>query len=252
MRREQAPDRRDAKIANPMTPAAKTPAAMATWVGWRGSRVALVIVAHPVLQAFAFALLVLIYMWFVAPATGPAGRAFCLMVLAILPVGSNLLHRDRASDIGFRLDNLGRSTLEVGGASVAGALLLAAVRLLAARDAPAPNLPSVSAIVTYPFWGLLQQYALQGFVRRRLRAAWGPRASAAAAAILFGILHAPNPVLVPTTTLAGYLWCRLHEQRPNLFTLALSHAALALLVLELFPGTWHHSLRVGPGFWSWG
>jgi membrane protease YdiL (CAAX protease family) len=212
---------------------------------------ALVIVAHPVLQAFAFALLVLIYIWGVAPAIGAALRALCLPLLASLPLASNLLHRDRPSDIGFRLDNVGRSALEVGGASVAGALLLAAVRLLAARDAPPPNLPSVSAIVTYPFWGLLQQYALQGFVRRRLRAAWGPRASAAVAAILFGSLHAPNPVLVPTTTLAGYLWCRLHERAPNLFTLALSHAGLALLVLELFPGAWHHSLRVGPGFWSW-
>jgi membrane protease YdiL (CAAX protease family) len=238
-------------MANPATPTAKTMVAMTTWTGWRESRVALFIVAHPAMQVFAFALLVLIYMWKVEPASGMVPRGLCLLLLASLPLASNLLHRDRASEIGFRLDNLGRSTLEVGGASVAAALLVAAVRLLATRDAPAPNLPSVSAIVTYPFWGLLQQYALQGFVRRRLRAAWGPEAAAAVAAILFGILHAPNPILVPATTLAGYFWCRLHERTPNLITLSFSHAGLALLVLELFPAAWHHGLRVGPGYWSW-
>ena len=220
---------------------------------WRDSAVARFIVAHPAMQPFVFAALVSIYIWWVAPAAGMVPQAMCLAVLGSLPLASNLVHRDGWRDIGLRLDNLPRSALAVGGASAAMAFLVATGLMVAtlAGTAGRFSLPSAVAILTGPLWSFVQQYVLQGFVRRRLRAACGPRTAAAVAALLFGSLHAPNPVLVPATTLAGYVWCRLHERAPNLFTLALSHAGLAVLVLAVFPAAWHHGLRVGPGYRTW-
>ena len=71
------------------------------------------------MQPILFTLLVLLYMWFVAPSLGIASQVLCTALLALIPIGSNLLHRDGRRAIGLRVDNLRRSALEVGAASVA-------------------------------------------------------------------------------------------------------------------------------------
>ncbi len=172
-----------------------------------------------------------------------------LALLALLPVGSSRLHGDGLRDLGFRRDNLARAAREAG---LATASLAVVVLVLSALSRNGLHLrPGIAlALAGYPFWGLAQQYMLQGFAYRRLRAGLGSaRAAALVAALLFGAVHFPNPALLVSTALAGYVWCRLYEREPNLYALALSHALLAALLLAALPRGWLHTLRVGPGYW---
>jgi membrane protease YdiL (CAAX protease family) len=75
-------------------------------------------------------------------------------------------------------------------------------------------------------------------------------AAAATAGILFGALHWPNPVLVPLTLVAGVGMAWLFARERNILPLAVGQAILGALVWWAFPIAWHHSMRVGPGFWS--
>jgi membrane protease YdiL (CAAX protease family) len=203
----------------------------------------------PAAEALAFWALILVYEWWIEPAAGLALRLVCLLLLGLVPILSLYLHRDPPGEIGLRLEGLGRSAREVGAATLGGALLIAVVVVV--RQAPL-RLEEFRYLPTYFIWGFLQQLALQAFVHRRLRQSLGrPRLAALLAALLFGSTHVPNPVLVPATILAGWIWCRLYTRTPNLWTLAASQAVLALLVLACLPAAWVHNLKVGPGYWDW-
>ena len=202
-------------------------------------------------EAIGFWALILVYMWWIEPVAPLVVRLASLLLLGLVPVTSVLLHHERPSEIGFGLTGLRRSALEVGVATLGSALVIGAVAV-AAKEPPRFALHSPWVVPGYLVWGLLQQFALQAFVHRRLRQALGrPRLAALAAALLFGAVHLPNPVLAPAATLGGWIWCRLYARTPNLWTLAVSHAVLAGLVLWLLPPTWVHDLKVGPGYWTW-
>lgn len=201
------------------------------------------------LEPLIFVLLAFVYTWEVQPADLTANVAG-FIALALLPPLSNFLHRERPSDLGFRLDNLGRSAREVGLMTAAAALVVAVAGLLS-RGRPVVTWTALEAAITYPLWALAQQYALQGFVFRRLRARWGSPWAAAGSAALFSALHYPSAVLMVFTLIVGYDWCRLYERAPNLYTLALSHGWLAMFALIALPAPWMHGLKVGPGYWTW-
>jgi membrane protease YdiL (CAAX protease family) len=213
-------------------------------------RIGRAIVGHPGLQALGFVAALNLYIWWVEPAASEAGRALGLLLLTALPICSNLLHRDRARDLGIRLDNLYGSGREVATATVICSLVILAGS--AGFGWHSRLSPKAALIIAgYLAWGLTQQYALQAFVHRRLRESLGhPRVASAVAALLFGVVHLPNPVLVVTTIVAGYIWCRLYDRSPNLFTLAASHAWLATMLMTHVPRDIHHVMRLGPGYWA--
>jgi len=97
-----------------------------------------------------------------------------------------------------------------------------------------------------PFWALFQQYALNGFINRRAQLVFGKGLkSVAIVALVFALLHLPNPPLTVLTLLGGVIWAAVYQRRPNLFALALSHALVSLtLALTISPGLLS-SLRVG-------
>lgn len=201
-------------------------------------------------EPLVFVALVLLYIWVVKGTHRDLIRIPYLVVVVLIPIGSNLLHRDRPARLGFRLDNLGRSAAEVGLATAVGAIV---VLIVAAAAGGFEGWPGMwRGFLTYPFWGLAQQYAMQSFAYRRLREALArPGLAAAATAVLFGSAHWPNVALAGVTVLGGYVWCRLFERHPNLITLALSHGWLAVLVRAVWPAVWLHNLRIGPEFWTW-
>ncbi len=214
------------------------------------SRIRHSIIAHPGLQAVVFVALVCLYIWRVDRHASDGARALSVLLLAGIPVSSNLLHRDRARDLGIRVDNLRDSGLKVGAATLVCSLLLVAVSA-ASGWRSTMDLEAGLGTVGYLGWGLSQQYALQGFVHRRLRESLGgSRRASAASALLFGIVHLPNPALVVAVTVAGYLWCRAYARAPNLFTLAVSHAWLATLLLTSVPERILHVMRIGPRYWG--
>lgn len=202
-------------------------------------------------QPLAFVGLALAYIWIVRPTHDDWLKIPFLAVIVLVPFASNLVHRDRPRELGWRLDNLWPSAREVAMVTAAGAALVLAVGAL--TDAAPAIWPGMArSFLLYPFWGLVQQYAMQSFTYRRLREGTGrPVAAAALTALLFASLHYPNLALASVTLVGAYVWCRLFERHPNLFTLALSHGWLAVLLRASWPALWLHNLRIGPGYWTW-
>ena len=95
-------------------------------------------------------------------------------------------------------------------------------------------------------WGLVQQYALQAFINRRLQLLWGPgwRTTLTVAA-LFALLHMPNPWLTAATFCGGLAWAWVYQRAPNLWALALSHACLTWVLISTLPASALGGLRVG-------
>ncbi|UCC74716.1 MAG: CPBP family intramembrane metalloprotease [Gemmatimonadota bacterium] len=206
--------------------------------------------ARPVLEPLLFVALALLYVWIVRPTRIDWLRIPFLAVIVVIPFASNFLHRDRARDLGLRLDNLRGSAREVGIATLIGAVLILAGGTL--TGGPYFRSRMLESFLVYPLWGLAQQYAMQSFTYRRLREGIAqPGLAAAATALLFASVHWPNWPLALVTLVGGYVWCRLFERHPNLFTLALSHGWLAVLLRYSWPAEWLHNLRIGPGYWAW-
>jgi membrane protease YdiL (CAAX protease family) len=97
-----------------------------------------------------------------------------------------------------------------------------------------------------PLWALLQQYALNGFINRRAQLALGKGAkSIVLVAIVFSLLHLPNPLLAFVTLLGGFIWAIAYQRQPNLFALALSHAVISITMALTISPSLLNSLRVG-------
>jgi lysylphosphatidylglycerol synthetase-like protein (DUF2156 family) len=209
------------------------------------------IVSRPALQPAVFVGLALAFVWVVRPTGDDWLKIPFLSVIVLIPFLSNYLHRDRLRDLGLRLDNLPESLLEVGIATAIGAVAILAIGALAGVE-PHFGRRSLNSLLLYPGWGLVQQYAMQSFTYRRINeGVRRPGTAAVLTAVLFAAVHYPNLALAGVTLVGGYVWCRLFERHPNLFTLALSHGWLAVLLRASWPADWLHSLTIGPDYWLW-
>jgi membrane protease YdiL (CAAX protease family) len=97
-------------------------------------------------------------------------------------------------------------------------------------------------------WGGAQQWVLQTVVLREAQAATTPRAGIIIAALLFGVVHLPNPFLAPVTAVAALVWCRLYDRYPNIIPLALSHGLGTLALRYAFSDDMIGRLRVGASY----
>lgn len=207
--------------------------------------------SRPAWQPAAFVALALAFVWLIRPTGNDWLKVPFLAVIVSIPFLSFYLHRDRPSELGFRMDNLSASLREVGVATALGATAILAIGALVGR-APEFGPGTLRSLLVYPGWGLIQQLAMQSFTYRRIRQATrSPKTAAAAAAVMFAALHYPNWALAGVTLVGGYVWCLLFERHPNLFTLALSHGWLAVLLRASWPDTWLRNLRIGPDYWHW-
>jgi len=176
-------------------------------------------------------------------------------VWIIFPVwiaASFLLHRDTPKTLGWRADNLWTATkwALIAFAAMAATLIATGIVLGQPRHIP-ENLRSPERLWTYFAFCLLQQVALNSLLNNRLlellRKDW---AAALAAGAIFAACHWPNPVLVPLTFVGGAMMAWLFARHRNILPLAVIQAVLGTIAWWSFPVTWHHSLRVGPGYYS--
>jgi membrane protease YdiL (CAAX protease family) len=97
-------------------------------------------------------------------------------------------------------------------------------------------------------WGLGQQFALHTVFLREAQATVGRPGGVLLAALMFAILHLPNPFLTAMTGLGAIAWCWIYDRHPNLLPLALSHALLTLAILYAFDDAMTGRLRIGAAY----
>jgi len=198
-------------------------------------------------EALAFSAFVGLYIWRWQTAWPQSA-----WVMGVWLLVSALLRRDTPKTLGWRADNLPAATRRALLFFVPAALAVCVVGLFLGMLRRMPE----HLIQPRRFWGylmfcVLQQVALNSFVANRLFAYFKRGWQAALlAGIIFAVLHWPNPVLVPLTLIGGTAMAWLFSRERNILPLALGQAVLGALVWWAFPVVWHHSMRVGPGYWT--
>jgi hypothetical protein len=174
------------------------------------------------------------------------------MIFVFWIVASFLIHRDTPKTLGWRTDNLWPATKQ---AAIVYSLMLVGLVIiglvLGARPHLPPNLISWHRLWTYFAFCLLQQVALNSLVHNRMlslvRNEW---LAASLTGVIFAACHWPNPVLVPSTFIAGAAMAFMFGRIRNIIPLAVGQAILGSVVFWAFPLAWHHHLRVGPGYYA--
>lgn len=200
-------------------------------------------------EAVAFAVFIALYIWKLQ-----FSHPNSWMVLPAWLVASFAAHHRTPATLGWRADNLWPATrqaaLVLGGCMLA--VLVAGIYFGAIHRTP-EHLIDRHRFFGYFSFCLLQQIALNSYLMDRfLLAVHRPWAAAFLSGTVFAALHWPNPVLVPLTFIGGFAMCWLFARHRNILPLTLGQAMLGGLVWWAFPIAWHHSMRVGPGYYAFG
>ncbi len=185
--------------------------------------------------------------WVTEPRASATIRLATYAAPAVYAVATARVHRESHRELGLRVDNIGVSAREVLPVTLALAAALAATGF--ALGSLRVNARGLDRAALYVVWAFLQQYALQAIVYRRLvLAGLGSPVAPLVAAVVFSSAHIPNAPLMAFTFAAGWLWTTWFKRHPNLFTLAFSHALLAVILVSALPPDLMQNLRVGPGY----
>ena len=169
----------------------------------------------------------------------PLGIALMVMILSHIARGETL------RTVGWRFDNFWRAIRLLA----IPALIMAALILLcgwATRGFSSNKWREWQWVLWLPVWALVQQYALQGFINRRAQIVFGVGyKSILAVALVFAVLHLPNPWLTAATFVGGAVWAAAYQRIPNLFALSVCHGLMSWLLVWALPGSVLGGLRVG-------
>jgi len=199
---------------------------------------------------------VLVAEWVVFALAGGSAKAllFPVVTVVVFMLYSHRVRGETAREVGWRLDNFGAAARLLALPMLACGALLVGVGLYTSnldfvRWEGGQSLFGVPALSL--LWGPLQQYALQGFINRRAQEVWGRgRLSVFVVALVFALLHMPNPWLAAATFAGGLLWAWVYQRTPNLVALGLSHGLMTWVLVSSVPPAALHNLRVGFKFFG--
>lgn len=116
---------------------------------------------------------------------------------------------------------------------------------------PWPREAALKSAGTYVVWCCFQQYLMQSYFYRRLFTVLrSPHLAAIAAALMFSGAHVPNLVLMLATLAGGFILSEVFGRHANIWPLAIGQAAGGMLIAAVFPASFIHQMRVGPGYYS--
>ena len=198
----------------------------------------------PLIEAFAF---VAWFIWQLQDAS-----PYSWILLPIWLIASFALNKDTPQSLGWRVDNFWSATKRASAVFIPCALaILVTGFLLDGVQHAFYQLLNPERFLGYMSFCLLQQVALNSLVTNRLLAAMdSPLRASLISGLFFALLHWPNPVLVPLTFVGGALMAWLFWKDRNILTLTIWQTILGTLAWKAFPIAWHHSMRVGPGYYN--
>jgi hypothetical protein len=190
-------------------------------------------------EAAGFTVLVLVYIWewrFSHPWAG-------WVLLGLVPL-SWRLHGESAATLGLSWRLLVKALAGWKYALALGAGVMAGLH---GFELFRPG--GFTAAAFHIAWCGLQQLLLQTMIHARLRDAFGPGAITwGLTGLAFGVVHWPNPVLVPATLVWGTASSAIFERWRSVVLLALCQTMLSSLLFELAPYDYARGFRVGPRF----
>ena len=195
---------------------------------------------------------VLIAEWILSASAGRSKLIVAIPVTLafLLIVYSHVLRGETARELGFRLDNF----LPALRLLLLPMIVISGIAVLIGFFSGAPldflrwhaDRLIVFQLALGFGWGFLQQYVLQSFMNRRAQSIWGQGAvTVLVTALIFSVLHFPNPWLMVITFVGGVVWAFVYQKQPNLFALALSHAVMTWVLVSALPPSALNHLRIG-------
>lgn len=184
-----------------------------------------------------------------------AGRTKLIVLIPVtfafaLVIASHLLRREGLRDLGLRFDNFLQALKLLALPMLVVALICLGFGLVFGTRLDLfrwhPERPLAGQLVLGFGWGFIQQYVLQSFINRRAQIIWQRGApSVLLTAMIFALLHFPNPWLMLVTFVGGLVWAFVYQRAPNLFALALSHSVMTWVLISTLPASALNHLRIG-------
>jgi len=155
---------------------------------------------------------------------------------------------DSARSMGFELRGLMRESWLLGTTVVLALAILAAAYFSGSLHRLWGLQHPWYAVAAYVCWAFVQEFMLQCFCLRMLRAMVSQASSLILSGVLFAVAHLPNPSLTFVAFFAGVGFTAIYARKRNLYVVALIHAVLGLTLAVSAPDAWFHELRVGRDF----
>jgi membrane protease YdiL (CAAX protease family) len=167
--------------------------------------------------------------------------------LAIM-VGFNYESGVTSFEQGFSLRAVRRAlwiipaTLALAGAMLTAGALAGTLHPLYGLRAPLRH------ALGYATWAFVQEWMALGFVLVRFERMVTGRYAVLGCAVIFGLAHAPNLVLMATTFVMASAFALLFRRYRSLYPLAVAHALLGMSLALSAPPPALHFMRVGAGY----
>src|SRR5258706_5060417 len=168
-------------------------------------------------EALSIFAMIMLYIWRLR-----FHNPFCWAIILTLMFASHAFRRETPEKLGFVPTNLKESLARFTPMVLVLALTLLALGSACRTIRHITPQSGFSSLLLYCFWGLFQQYVLNGyFVNRFMEVS--PARAPLLAALLFSAAHAPNWFLMPVTFIGGYYCARVYLSSRNLYFLGLAH-----------------------------